>query len=190
MGQNKENKVEGCTFVPPTSDEGWICNGCPIKDNCPYPTGFGCASIMYVRKTRAEEMRKIRKCSVDTMTTMYSLLGGLSVSRVFNKGSRNGDGFIRITTRIKDHKPVHPDPKLKCECNSLMAVVLTKNETTRGRTSTEIRLEFVDFSDCVWLEYGYVNMDAVKSRLNERATAWHDTIVGERARRRAESRCD
>lgn len=158
-----KDKPAAIQFTPAGTDEGLICTGCPIKNNCVYTDGMGCASIRAVRLNRAAEMKAVRKCTISDQYRTYDILGGMTVTRWFDKKR------CKVIAKIRDRHPIEmykPEPD-SCKC------VVTFKAFDRGGANIAPCSALIDFSDYVILEYGYANMSLVRKRLMDEIQKWY-----------------
>lgn len=161
--ENKDKPV-AMEFTPANTDEGLICTRCPIKNRCVYPDGMGCASIRTVRLSRASDMKAARKCTISNQYRTYDILGGMTVTRWFDKKR------CKVIAKIRDK---HPIEMYKPEKDSCKCVVAFK-AFDRGGSNIPPDNVLIDFGDYVILEYGYANMPLVRKRLMDEIQNWYN----------------
>ena len=160
------DKPVAMQFTPASTDEGVICTGCPIKNSCVYTDGMGCASIRAVRLNRAAEMKTARKCAIPNQYRTYDILGGMTVTRWFDKK------HCKVIAKIRDRHPIEtykPEPD-SCKC------VVTFKAFDRGGASIAPDNILIDFSEYVILDYGYANMPLVRRMLMAEIQKWYNHI--------------
>ena len=162
MGNN--DKPVAMEFTPADTDEGLICVRCPIKKSCVYPDGMSCASIRAVRLSRADVMKTVRKCTIPNQYRTYDILGGMTVTRWFEKKR------CKVIAKIRDR---HPIDMFKPEPDSCKCVVTFKAFDHRDATTAPDNV-LIDFSDYVILEYGYANMPLVRKMLMDEIQKWYN----------------
>jgi len=160
---NKDKPV-AMEFSPAGTDEGLICTGCPIKKSCVYTDGMSCPSIRTVRLSRAAEMKAVRECTISDQYRTYDILGGMTVTRWFDKKR------CKVIAKIHDRHPIemYKPEKDSCKC------VVTFKAFDRGGANIAPDSILIDFSDYVILEYGYANMPLVRKRLMDEIQKWYN----------------
>ena len=110
-------------------------------------------------------MKAARKCTIPNQYRTYDILGGMTVTRWFDKK------HCKVIAKIRDR---HPIDMFKLEPDSCKCVVTFKAFDRDGDIAPDNVI--IDFSNYVILEYGYANMPLVRRMLMDEIQKWYSKV--------------